>query len=207
MPNLSSFPWIELAVLAPGQSHYWFFDQPSDLHGWVFQATAHPERGENESGVAETRVEVSELFVLCKLAETQAARRSSQVNITVTNYSSNWAPYSLWVVAVPQHGRRAQPAIPTIRSQARVHKQEAEAKPSSSEKILIVHDKNGNVRGAAIPHGKAGGRAMLHVQRGESVLQVEDQAADLAKLRRAPREYCEKLQLDPAGGGLSFKSK
>jgi hypothetical protein len=86
MANLSSSSWIELAVLQPGQSHYWFFDHPHDLHGWVFQATAHPECAHDESA-AETRVEVSELFVLCNVAAIQGGKRSSQVNITVTNYS------------------------------------------------------------------------------------------------------------------------
>lgn len=108
MANLSSSPWIELAVLPPGQSHYWFFDQPRDLHGWVFQATAHPECLDAESVAEETRVEVSELFVLCKVSEVQGRKCSSQVNLTVTNYGGRWAAYSLWVVAVPgRDGRRA----------------------------------------------------------------------------------------------------
>jgi hypothetical protein len=105
MSNLSSLPWIELAVLPPGQSHYWFFDYPLDLHGWVFHATAHPERGSEELGGAiENRVEVSELFVLSKGHESRDGRRSSQINVTVTNYSGAWASYSLWGVAVPPKG-------------------------------------------------------------------------------------------------------
>jgi hypothetical protein len=108
MANLTSSLWIDLAVLPPGQSHYWFFDHLRDLHGWVFQATAHPECADVEPPAAEIRVEVSELFVLCKVNETQDSKHSSQINITVTNYSGRWAPYSLWVVAVPaQEGRQA----------------------------------------------------------------------------------------------------
>jgi len=102
-------PWVELAVLPPGQSHYWFFDHPQDLHGWVFQATAHPEGLAEESGEAgETRVEVSELFVLSKGPQSQDSRQRSQVNVTVTNYGSRWASYSLWTVAVPPKGRRVR---------------------------------------------------------------------------------------------------
>ena len=101
MAKLESSPWIKWAVLPPGQSHYWFFDHPRDLHGWVFQATAHPECADDESVAAETRVEVSELFVLCKRGEPQGGKHHSQVNVTVTNYSGRWAPYSLWVAAVP----------------------------------------------------------------------------------------------------------
>ena len=103
MPELNSFPWVELAVLAPGQSHYWFFDQTRDVHGWVFQATAYPEppdAGEDNELVA-SRVEVTELFVLRKGGEIQGGKRRSQVNITVTNCGDRWAPYSLWVVSIP----------------------------------------------------------------------------------------------------------
>jgi hypothetical protein len=119
MPELNSFPWVELAVLAPGQSHYWFFDQTRDLHGWVFQATAYPEPpdagGDNE--LVATRVEVSELFVLRKRGENQGGKRGSQINITVTNCGDRWAPYSLWVVSIPprkmpRHAYRPQPLNP-----------------------------------------------------------------------------------------------
>ncbi len=109
MPELNSFPWVELGVLAPGQSHYWVFDQSRDLHGWVFQATAYPEApdpGEKHPWPA-SRVEVTELFIL----------RRSQINITVTNCDDRWAAYSLWVVSIPprkmpREAYRPQPRNP-----------------------------------------------------------------------------------------------
>lgn len=93
MPELNSFPWVELGVLAPGQSHYWFFEQTRDLHGLVFQATAYPEAPDpgGERTWAASRVEVTELFILYH----------SQINITVTNCDDRWAAYSLWVVSIP----------------------------------------------------------------------------------------------------------
>lgn len=96
MRELNSFPWVELAALAPGQSHYWFFDQPRDLRGWVFQATAYPEApdGGKEHLWAASRVEVTELFILGR-----------QINITVTNCDDRWAAYSLWVVSIPPRKR------------------------------------------------------------------------------------------------------
>lgn len=100
MAELNSFSWVELGVLAPGQSHYWFFDQPRDLHGWVFQATAYPEPpdpGEEQTWAA-SRVEVTELFILGR----------SQINITVTNCDDRWAAYSLWVVSVPPRNMQRQ---------------------------------------------------------------------------------------------------
>lgn len=97
--------------MPPGQSHYWFFDDPRDLHGWVFQATAHPECADDESIAAETRVEVSELFVLCQRREVQGTTYRFQLNVTVTNYSGSWAPYSLWVVTMPaENYQRARPS-------------------------------------------------------------------------------------------------
>jgi hypothetical protein len=98
MPELNSFPWVELGVLAPGQSHYWFFDQPRELRGWVFQATAYPEApdGGEEHTWAASRVEVTELFIM----------GPSQINITVTNCDDRWAGYSLWVVSVPPRNMR-----------------------------------------------------------------------------------------------------
>jgi hypothetical protein len=109
MANLGSLPWIEFAVLPPGQSHYWFFEFAQDLYGWVFQSTAHPEcAAEETAGTEETRVEVSELFVLSKGSAGQESRQRSQVNVTVTNYSGRWAPYSLWTVAVPPKGQRVR---------------------------------------------------------------------------------------------------
>jgi hypothetical protein len=207
MANLSSFPWIELAVLPPGQSHYWFFDQPDDLRGWVFQATAHPECGEEESPAAEIRVEVSELFVLCKLTETQGGKRTSQVNLTVTNYSGRWAPYSLWVVAVPPRETRRQVPLPTNRPLAQFLKYQTQASPPSSLKILLVHDEWGNIRSAAIAGQNADRRARLRVQRGESLTEVEEESVDLQELRRNPREFCEKLRLDGTAGRLLPKNE
>jgi hypothetical protein len=196
MANLSSNPWIELAVLAPGQSHYWCFEQPRDLHGWVFQATAHPEVADDEFAPAENRVEVSELFVLGKRAAILTAKRSSQVNITVTNYSGHWAPYSLWVVAIPaSHGQQAL-SVPVTRISARSPKHKARVEPPSNLKILVVYDEYGRVRSVAVSNLNTPGHATLRVQRGESLIEVEEPAVDLAELRRHPQDVCEKLQLD-----------
>jgi hypothetical protein len=108
--QLNSSRWIELAVLAPGQSHYWSFDPSWDAHEWVFQATAHPEPPDDGLGgtLAPSRVEVTELFVLRAGDAEGERKRVSRVNITVTNCGELWAAYSLWVVAVPPRKIRRQ---------------------------------------------------------------------------------------------------
>jgi len=99
MAELNSFPWVELAALAPGQSHYWFFDPSWVAHGWVFQATAYPEPPDAGAGNrnAPSRVEVTELFI----QRVQEGGCRSRINITVTNCGDRWAAYSLWVVSWP----------------------------------------------------------------------------------------------------------
>ncbi len=103
MGDLNSFRWVELAVLGPGRSHYWFFDPSWDAHGWVFQATAYPEPPDlgEQNPLPASRLEVTELFVVRKDGEIQEEKRQSRVNITVTNCGEGWAPYSLWVVSIP----------------------------------------------------------------------------------------------------------
>ncbi len=108
---LTSTEWVKLAVLAPGHSHYWFFDPPWDAYGWVFQATAYPEPLDAGEPTAPTpsRIEVTELFVAqasCRGAERKCA---SRVNVTVTNCGEDWASYSLWVASIPP-GRTAHQA-------------------------------------------------------------------------------------------------
>jgi hypothetical protein len=119
MAEINSFRWIELGALAPGQSHYWFFDPSWDAHGWVFQATAYPEPPDSseEQTLRASRVEVTELFIVGKSDAVQKGRRHSQINITVTNCGDRWAPYSLWVVSIPprkmpRHAYRPQPPNP-----------------------------------------------------------------------------------------------
>jgi hypothetical protein len=110
MADLNAFPWVELAVLAPGQSHYWFFDPSWDAHEWVFQATAHPEPPDDgEDPLAPNRVEVTELFVVRKGDPVGKGKRLSRVNITATNCGERWASYSLWVVSVPPRKIRCGP--------------------------------------------------------------------------------------------------
>jgi len=205
MANLSSSSWIELAVLPPGQSHYWFFDHPRDLHGWVFQATAHPECVDDESA-AETSVEVSELFVLCKVAESQDCKRSSQVNITVTNYSGRWAPYSLWVVAVPVRNGPANAPSLRFSPEGKFLKQESRARRTPGMKTLIVHDEYGNIRSIATGSRSTERLAGLRVQRGEFVAEIELWAAELEELRRHPCQFCEKFRFDRDAGRLLTKN-
>ena len=100
---LNSSAWVELATLAPGQSHYWFFDPSWDAYGWVFQATAYPEMPDagEESALPPTRVEVTELFVLRLSKEGRDGKCLSRINITATNCGDRWAAYSLWVASIP----------------------------------------------------------------------------------------------------------
>jgi hypothetical protein len=99
MRELNSLPWVELAAMAPGQSHYWFFDPSWAAHGWVFQATAHPEPPDPaETGSKPSRVEVTELFIQRKSLEDGEC--GDRINITVTNCGDRWASYSLWVAGV-----------------------------------------------------------------------------------------------------------
>jgi hypothetical protein len=106
----NSSRWVELAVLAPGQSHYWFFDPSWDAYGWVFQATAYPEpEGSGAPSAAEvSRVEVTELYVVRREAAHEG-KCGSRVNITVTNCGDGWAPYSLWVAAASPRKIRVRP--------------------------------------------------------------------------------------------------
>ncbi len=64
--RLNSLRWVELGVMAPGRSHYWFFDQWSHAEGSVFHATAYPEFFSLERGedMAARRVAVTELFII-----------------------------------------------------------------------------------------------------------------------------------------------
>jgi hypothetical protein len=103
MAEMNSFPWVELAALAPGQSHYWFFDPSWAARGWVFQATAYPEppNPDIEPGLQPSRVEVTELFIQHKNASAGEKACAGRINITVTNCGARWAAYSLWVVSVP----------------------------------------------------------------------------------------------------------
>ncbi len=101
--GLNSSRWVELGVLAPGQSHFWFFDRPGASYGSVFQATAYPEFPDHDgeqTARAPGRVEVTELFVL-RLPARSGGKPRSRVNITVTNCGDAWAAYSLWVAALP----------------------------------------------------------------------------------------------------------
>jgi hypothetical protein len=111
--DLNSSRWVELAVLAPGQSHYWFFDPSWEAYGWVFQATAYPESAGDSAqpGPEAGRVEVTELYIVHQ-EEVGEGRSRSRVNITVTNCGDRWAPYSLWVASIPpakMHVRRPSP--------------------------------------------------------------------------------------------------
>ncbi len=117
--ELKSSRWIELAVLAPGQSHYWFFDPSWDAYGWVFQATAYPESaGESTQTAREaSRVEVTELYVVRK-QDVREGHRRSRVNITVTNCGDRWAAYSLWVASMPPAKMRVRTPSPS-RTRAR----------------------------------------------------------------------------------------
>jgi hypothetical protein len=103
MGGLYSHAWVELAVLAPGRSHQWAFDPQWDAHGWVFQATAHPEPcpdGDMQAGQGR-RVEVTELFVIQRGDKAPAGWGASQINITVTNSGDLWTSYTLWVAGIP----------------------------------------------------------------------------------------------------------
>lgn len=127
MMEFNSFPWVELAAMAPGQSHYWFFDPAWVAHGWVFQATAYPEPPdpEAEAGLAPSRVEVTELFIQCQSGGTQDGGCRSRINITVTNCGERWAAYSLWVAALPP--RAAAPPRPQARTRLRQQRARGQA--------------------------------------------------------------------------------
>jgi hypothetical protein len=210
MAEIKSFPWVELAVLAPGQSHFWFFEQSHDVHGWVFQATAYPEApgsGE-ENTLSSSRVEVTELFILRQGGEIQGSKHRSQINITVTNCGDRWAPYSLWVVSTPPRGFRRHADDPyPVTQEARNLRLETRQLPGKAINILVVHDEYGNVKSAAAVAGDPLRRAGLRPQRGEFVTEVDEPVLDPQELRRAPREFCEDFRVDAVNGRLVRKNR
>src|SRR5690242_7543420 len=107
MRELYSARWVELGAMAPGQSHYWFFDPSWVAHGWVFQATAYPQPPDpgDEAELPPSRVEVTELFIQRKSVQEGECR--SRINITVTNCGDRWAAYSLWVFSLPSRATLA----------------------------------------------------------------------------------------------------
>jgi hypothetical protein len=121
MAEIISRPWVELAILPPGQSHYWFFDQPHDLRGWVFQAAAYPEQTDDDCDgpLTASRVEVSELFIGRQGGPIESREHRAQVNITVTNCGDRWAGYSLWVVSTPSRSGRRRARRPNESSTRR----------------------------------------------------------------------------------------
>lgn len=208
MAELNSFQWVELAVLAPGQSHYWFFDQARDLHGWVFQATAYPEpaQAHEENALAARRIEVTELFILRTDGENQGTARSIQINITVTNCGDRWTPYSLWVVSIPPQALSAERAVVHTNHPRGASDQAGDAIAARTMKILLVHDEYGNVRSAAITATEPNLRARLRVERGEFVTEIEEPVIAPEELRSRPREFCEGFRVDRAGGRLLAKN-
>lgn len=211
MAELNSFRWVELAVLAPGQSHYWFFNQPQDIHGWVFQATAYPEEpglGE-ENTLSSSRVEVTELFILPMRGKSQGGKPRNQINITVTNCGDRWAPYSLWVASTPPPDFSA---VPTVGSPLSSRKPDTSSCTPGREqgnpmKILVVHDEYGSIKSAAAAPSEPNRRAGLRSQRGELVTEVEEAAFDPEELRRRAHEFCETFRIDTIVGGLVRRNR
>jgi len=195
--GFSSLAWIDLAVLAAGHSHYWFVEPSCDVNGWVFQATAHPEQPYQGE---EVRVEVTELFI--NVGDISAGGQS-RINITVTNCGGGWAPYSLWVAAIP-------PPRNLLASSARSRTAlEAAFLPDRSaqrrSQLLAVHDGFGNIRSVAVPAGLRM-HAGLRSQQGDSITQV--QAADFSvdQLRHNPRAIAQNFRIDTSTSSLVRKS-
>lgn len=201
MAEVNASPWVDLAVLAPGQSHYWFFDPPSNVHGWVFQATAYPESGDDgETRVLPpSRVEVTELFIVCKSKGTQKETCDSQVSITVTNCGDRWAPYSLWVASIPNRKIR--------RGELDAKRFQDQQCPGSPKRILVVHDEFGNIRSAALMPEGPNRRAGLRPQRGESVTGVDSAIHGPEELRRDPRRLSETFRVDTVNATLVPKNR
>jgi hypothetical protein len=172
---LNSLPWVELAVLPPGQSHYWLFDPLWDAYGWVFQATAFPEPWPLGENVAEPnrRVEVTELFIFQKSSCNQGC--ASQIDITVTNTGDIWAPYTLWAAGIP---------------------------PRTNMKILVIHDRDGRIKSIAVPAVQLNLRAGLRPGREELVTEVDTPGIELDELRSGFHKIAETFRIDAEGARL-----
>jgi hypothetical protein len=202
MAELNSFPWIELAALAPGQSHYWSFDPSWVAHGWVFQATAYPEPPDArpEPGSSPSRVEVTEVFVQRPTGGFQAAEDCrSRINITVTNCGDRWAAYSLWVVSLPPHS--------TVAPRPAATPSEPESSPAGPLKLLVVHDEYGKIKSAGAAPSRLNLRAGLRPQRGELVTEVHDPAIGPGELLRNPGAISEHFRVDAASATLVAKER
>jgi hypothetical protein len=203
MGELNSFRWVNLAVLAPGRSHYWSFDPLWDSHGRVFQATAYPEpcrTGANDT-IQAGRVEVTELFIIHKEREVETSRRESRVNITVTNTGDSWARYTLWVASIRPRRRLCVGKSGPVSSVRRLAT--GTASRNKRVKILLVHDECGNLKSVAVPANKPDLRADLRPQRGELVTEVEVLDSELKRFRRNPCDIIENFIIDSARARLA----
>jgi hypothetical protein len=191
-----SLPWIDLAVLAGGHSHYWFFEPSCDVNGWVFQATAHPEQLAGE----EARLEVTELFIV-RNGDMASGSGYDRINITVTNCASGWAPYSLWVASVSPSRRLA---VATTAVSRRIP-QGGFSPGFSAEKqwqLLLVHDEFGNIKSAAVPARVLALRAGLRTREGELITELTVPDFELEQLRRNPRGITQDFRIDTAASAL-----
>jgi hypothetical protein len=204
MADLNSLRWVELGVIAPGRSHYWLFDPLWNADGSVFHATAYPESFSLEQDLAARRVEVTELFIIRKNSGLRDRKCQNQINITVTNTGADWVPYTLWVAAIPPARRR--PGADTRRAADVLPAAAAEGANHGLDKVLVIHDEDGNIESAAFPAGTSNVRAGLRPQRdGELVTEAEAIGLELEQIRRSPRHIVENLRLDIAHARLVAK--
>ena len=125
----------------------------------------------------------------------------------MTNIGSDWVPYTLWVAAVPPARRR--PGADSRRPPD-VLRPVVSAKGANHrlDKVLVIHDRDGNIESAAFPAGASNVRAGLRTQRdGELVTEAQAIDLELERIRRSPRHIVENLRLDIAHARLVPKHR
>ena len=198
---LNSSRWIELAVLPPGQSHYWFFEPSWNVDGWVFQATAHPEACEPGQDI---QVEVTELFIHRAGGGSSDKHSRTRINITVTNCVDTWASYSLWVAAIAPS---MKPVIERSRVDRATRECRARRRHGDEDRLIcVIHDRFGNVKSAALPVGAQPLKAGLRPPRDEFVTQLKPSEAMLNELRGNAQAISELFQVDVRTGRVLPKS-
>jgi hypothetical protein len=196
---LFSSRWVELAILAPGLSHYWSFRPPLVGEGWVFQAAAYPEMAYSSKvasyDVAKhaARLDVTELFIDLPASHGSGAISPIQVNITVTNSGSMWACYSLWVVPIPARLKSAKAA--KIRRRV-------EVQPKQPFNILLINDELGRIKSAGIPSRERDLCARLRPRDAEIITELSSPPFNAEQLRRDPSWISDTYRLDTATAKL-----
>lgn len=148
-------------------------------------------------------MEVTELFILRTGGDIADGARHSRINITVTNCAGGWAPYCLWVAAVPPPGNFA----PTRLSPGLKVNHSPDSCGAGDPRLLVIHDEYGNIKSVALPAGVLGLVAGLRPQRDQLITELKETQLGLEELRRSPGAISENFRVDTNNRTLVPKSR